>query len=293
MVKLSLGTAQFGMDYGITNTKGQVNLGDIELILRSSIESDVNFIDTAQSYGESEAILGNFSSILKHFKVSTKLSCPRNVEINKVSVIQFRDSVFCSLDNLGIGAIDSLLIHDISILEKSNIFLLLEMLYKLKSDGYINRLGLSLYSPDELIGLDFDLFTLLQVPTSIYNQSFVRSPLFRALPFNKISIHLRSIFLQGIILQNHLPKTFSKDFKTHHQNTLSYCERNNISNMRLSLAYIKSLDHVEAALIGVSSFNEFHEIIKVWDDINSNTLMSINFSDFAWSSSKEVDPRYW
>ena len=98
----------------------------------------------------------------------------------------------------------------IFLLEKSNIFLLLDMLYNLKSEGYINRLGLSLYSPNELLGVDFDCFTLLQVPTSIYNQSFMRSPLFRDLPFNKISIHLRSIFLQGITLQRHLPTTFQK-----------------------------------------------------------------------------------
>ena len=164
-----------------------------------------------------------FSSILK-ILISTKLSSPRNVEINKVcSTIQ---KLYISLfRKYWSFSIDSLLIHDISLLEKSNIFLLLDMLYNLKSEGYINRLGLSLYSPNELLGVDFDCFTLLQVPTSIYTQSFMRSPLFRDLPFNKISIHLRSIFLQGITLQRHLPYNFSKDFKIHHEKTLSYCKK--------------------------------------------------------------------
>ena len=45
MVKLSLGTAQFGMDYGITNTKGKVDSANIEKILNTqSIQMSILLI---------------------------------------------------------------------------------------------------------------------------------------------------------------------------------------------------------------------------------------------------------
>ena len=55
---LSLGTAQFGMDYGVTNKSGKIESKDIIEILKYANKIGINFIDTAQAYGQSEKLIG-------------------------------------------------------------------------------------------------------------------------------------------------------------------------------------------------------------------------------------------
>ena len=72
MSKLALGTAQFGLRYGIANQKGQVNFSEAKKILKYAKNSNINLIDTAISYGNSERIIGEIG--VKDFNVITK--CP-------------------------------------------------------------------------------------------------------------------------------------------------------------------------------------------------------------------------
>lgn len=56
--KLALGTAQFGMSYGVANHRGQVSPDEACELLRLAQNSGINTVDTAISYGDSEAVLG-------------------------------------------------------------------------------------------------------------------------------------------------------------------------------------------------------------------------------------------
>ncbi len=57
--KLCLGTAQFGINYGITNQIGRPNDNQIDLIIESALNNNIFYFDTANAYGNSEIILGN------------------------------------------------------------------------------------------------------------------------------------------------------------------------------------------------------------------------------------------
>ena len=54
--KLCIGTAQLGMDYGITNAKGQVNIDEAKKILQLGLR--IQTLDTAQAYGCAETVIG-------------------------------------------------------------------------------------------------------------------------------------------------------------------------------------------------------------------------------------------
>ena len=69
-MKLALGTAQFGMDYGVSNILGQVQFSEVKQILREAELNNIDTLDTAMVYGESEAILGKAG--VKNFKIITK-----------------------------------------------------------------------------------------------------------------------------------------------------------------------------------------------------------------------------
>ena len=56
---LMLGTAQFGVDYGIANTTGKPTQEQVDEIISFAWKNGVNCLDTASSYGESEMVIGN------------------------------------------------------------------------------------------------------------------------------------------------------------------------------------------------------------------------------------------
>ena len=56
--RLTLGTVQFGLPYGIANQTGQVFRDHVRTMLALAHEHGINGLDTAASYGESESVLG-------------------------------------------------------------------------------------------------------------------------------------------------------------------------------------------------------------------------------------------
>ena len=85
-MKLALGTAQFGMDYGLSNMNGQTSKKEVFRILQYASQSKINLLDTAPSYGDSESVLGDtianqsWKYVLKtplfSDKKIAKLTCP-------------------------------------------------------------------------------------------------------------------------------------------------------------------------------------------------------------------------
>ena len=56
--KLSLGTAQFGLKYGINNKFGQVQPADVFELLNIAKNNGIDFLDSAYAYGTSESVIG-------------------------------------------------------------------------------------------------------------------------------------------------------------------------------------------------------------------------------------------
>ena len=57
-MKIALGTAQFGLPYGLANKSGQVSIKEGELLLEAAKRFGINTLDTAIAYGVSEKRLG-------------------------------------------------------------------------------------------------------------------------------------------------------------------------------------------------------------------------------------------
>ena len=67
-----LGSAQFGLSYGITNYSGQVAFDDVVKILNFSYASGIRCVDTAEMYGNSIEVLGDYFKAYSHFEVINK-----------------------------------------------------------------------------------------------------------------------------------------------------------------------------------------------------------------------------
>ena len=72
--QLCIGSVQFGKNYGVTNNKGKINSLDVSKILRKMIENNIKYIDTAQSYGDAEKVLGSIILNKNKYKIITKIN---------------------------------------------------------------------------------------------------------------------------------------------------------------------------------------------------------------------------
>ena len=77
-MKISIGTAQFGFKYGITNSTGQVSQKEVKKIINFCRKKKISFLDTASEYGISEKIIGKTK--IDKFQVVTKIpKIPKNI----------------------------------------------------------------------------------------------------------------------------------------------------------------------------------------------------------------------
>ena len=60
--RIALGTAQFGLDYGVANQAGQISPSAAKAILSLATKNELDTLDTAIAYGNSEAVLGALGS---------------------------------------------------------------------------------------------------------------------------------------------------------------------------------------------------------------------------------------
>ena len=58
--KLTLGTVALGMDYGISNSKGQPTEREARDVIGCALNNGINSIDTARTYGKAEELIGDF-----------------------------------------------------------------------------------------------------------------------------------------------------------------------------------------------------------------------------------------
>lgn len=192
MNKISLGTAQFGMNYGINNKRGKIPQTEVFDILSEAIEFGIDTIDTAYDYGESEKVIGDFLKSTRYkFKVISKLSKCKYSEVKEI----FESS----LNNLGLYMIYGYLIHSFENYKKDK--RIWNEVEKLKKVGKIKKIGFSLYYPQELEYLFGHkvYFDMVQVPYSIFDQRF--EPYFAELKQRNIKVHVRSVFLQGLVFK--------------------------------------------------------------------------------------------
>lgn len=285
--KITLGSAQFGMSYGITNKLGKVSKKEIQNILRYSKLIGINSIDTAQAYSNSESILGNIG--IKKFLISTKLlSFTRKKRLTIED--QINKTIESSLKKLKIEKLDTVFIHDPKELKSKKGDSILNALFKLKSKKLINQIGASLYTIKDLNYLtsEFNL-DKIQFPYNVFDQRLKQHRYFEKLKKKKILIETRSIFLQGLLLENrkNTMKNFSSWKKDWNKWDI-FLSKNNISPITACLDFVLKEKYINKILVGVQTTNQLKEIVK-----SLKLLKNLNYEKLASSDIKLINPSIW
>ena len=103
-----LGSAQFGLSYGITNDSGQVGFDDVVKILNLSYASGIRCIDTAEMYGNSIEVLGDYFKAYSHFEVINKFPPQSKEYFTKSDIVLWEENFLSSFNKLGINNVRGL-----------------------------------------------------------------------------------------------------------------------------------------------------------------------------------------
>lgn len=252
--KLVLGTVQFGMDYGINNSRGQVSESEVFKILAYASDSGIQTLDTAHTYGNSEEIIGKFIKRSgKSFKIISKVPKP---EAGK-NIVSYPEE---SLKNLNSIKLYAYLFHNFDSYKENP--QLLEQLQELKRLSKVEKIGFSLYYPKELDYLlenkiDFDI---VQVPYSIFDQRFENS--FEQLKNLGKEVHVRSVFLQGLVFKNpDMLENQFLDIKSELAKLIELSEQSQVSISGLCLNFVSLNKNIDKIVIGVDSLKNLQENI--------------------------------
>jgi len=258
MSRLALGTAQFGLDYGISNDRGRIPKEEVFSILDLAANSGIDTLDTAPAYGTSEEVIGEY--LKKHtnkFSIVSKLS--------KESFSNVKGSVDGILRKLGVSDIYGILFHHFDDFKNDPDHF--RSLQDMKAAGKIKKIGFSLYSTADLEYLfDSDIdFDLIQVPYNVFDQRFEKY--FNKLAERGIEIHIRSVFMQGLFFMDmdKLDPFFSnvkKDLEYIH----SVAEDLKISMVELCLGFVLLNKKIDKVIVGVDSINNLRGIISASKD---------------------------
>jgi len=259
--RLAIGPAQFGLDYGITNSRGRVPEHEVESILSASAQHGIAVLDTAAAYGKAEAVLGA-GGAANTFRV-----------VSKIKPDHATDVVNClrqSAKLLRSPIIDTILLHDAEVL-KSDSAVWPELL-KQKAAGRVAKVGLSVYTPDQvqriLTGCKVNQWEppdVLQFPVSVFDQRFI--PFLQSWKVQGIELHARSLYLQGAgffdtrSIPGHLSGLAPSIGRLCHLES-----EFGISRTAFLLAYGLMHSELDYLVIGVDSLRRLHETVAAYQD---------------------------
>lgn len=290
MTELVLGTAQFGLKYGINNKEEKFKTKKAKEILDICLKEDLNILDTAYAYGESEKILGEYDN-LEEFKICSKLPS-EDMRKNKNIFEIFNES----RQRLNKNYIDYYFLHDLKDINNNKV---IKDLIELKKKGLIGKLGVSVYEPNEIdLIIEKDYFEAVQLPLSIFDRRMIKQGKLELLKRNNIDIFIRSIFLQGLFFmdENKLPLNLL-EAKKYLDIINKFINENNISLTNLIFSWFKYNDLGDYILMGIDDKKQLLEnILNFKKEIDESILndfdgliKNIDISD----DSTIIDPRKW
>lgn len=196
-MKLAIGTAQFGMAYGVTNTSGQVAREDVAAILQHAHAAGCDTIDTAVSYGAAERVLGAVG--IDTWRVVTKLPAlpddERDVQGWVTQTLQE------SLTRLRQPRVYGVLLHQPAQLLGPRGAELAASLEMQRTRGLVEKLGVSVYGPMDLESLWLRMpIDIVQAPYSVLDRRLHYTGWLDRLIAAGIEFHARSVFLQGLLV---------------------------------------------------------------------------------------------
>ncbi len=270
--KLILGTVQMGLDYGVNNHSGKISFSDSCAILLEAHETGIEILDTAETYGNAHQIIGNFHKLHPEikFKVITKVPADIVIDLVCSRVLEY-------IHHLNIDKIEVLMFHSFdSYYQNRNKLKDLEIL---KANGYINHIGVSVYTNEQIETLLLDdIITVVQLPFNLLDNYSLRGNLINQLKSKGKIIHTRSVFLQGLFFKNlNDENSIVQMLRNELEQLNQLINQLNCSMEEIALSYCLNQKNIDNVIVGVDSIDHLNTNINASSyKIDDNTIKKIN-----------------
>ena len=280
---IGLGTAQFGMNYGVANTTGRTSDNEAFKILNYAKKLKINTLDTAKAYGESEDVLGKYflNANEKEWDVITKVSSNYGDVINQIEQSHKKITKYPS----------AVLAHSKKDYLNEEF---LNQLISLKEKKNTKMIGISIYDHKDIEeALSFYKPDIIQIPLSILDTRLFRDGTLFDLISNDITIHVRSVFLQGLFYLSDLEikKKFPDVYDAISQLKI-IANKAGITISELSLLWVSSLDFNGKIIIGVNSLEQLKKHGKTLQKKVNNEIFEEALS-IKYKNINVLNPSLW
>lgn len=284
MSKLVLGTAQFGDNYGVTNTVGRLDDGVVADMVLTALSGGITMFDTSESYGDAQERLA------EHVPSDAR---PEYVHKFRLHGEPTPDSLFLDASRrLRTHHLFAVLAHHVGDLRDDRFPTALRHLRDARDHGDIDRIGVSVYDAEDVelalsVMPDLDI---IQIPGSVVDRRLLDSPLIERLRGNGAEVHVRSAFLQGLLLSE--PTALSTRFRQLGPVLTALDHAADVigaGRLALLLAYLSGHETADAVVVGATSPTELSAILSAW-----NQRLGLGIPPFNFDLPVEiVDPRLW
>jgi aryl-alcohol dehydrogenase-like predicted oxidoreductase len=273
--KLGLGTVQFGLPYGVSNTRGQVSRADAAAILALAAKGGIHTLDTAANYGNAEQVLAALDT--GGFRIVTKtIGIKAGIE-----AVAARARASAALLKA-----DTLLVHAAADLGDAALW---PALQRLKAEGVFRHIGISTYAADDPAALAVRFKPdVVQLPFSLLDQRLLRDGTLARLAEMGVEVHARSLFLQGLLFLDTLPQKLR-----HIAPRLAAIRKAigdaNSTPLAAALGFVLSRPEIGTALVGVTAADELAEIL----DAAARPLPALDWPSYALQDDIVLTPSRW
>jgi aryl-alcohol dehydrogenase-like predicted oxidoreductase len=286
--ELGLGTVQWGLPYGVANARGQTPRDEVSAILAEARRHGVRVLDTASQYGEAESVLGQ--NALDGFRIITKTPSFGTAEISAGQAGELSDSFRRSLARLSCERVYGLLLHRVDDLLAPGGDRLLHAMEALKAQGLVSKIGVSIYEGRQINAV-LRLFRpdIVQLPLNVFDQRLLRSGYIDRLKAAGVEVHVRSVFLQGLLLMplDRLPVFFTpiRDLLSRWHEAVA---GEGLSPTQAALAFVRDCPGVDVMLAGVDTVGQFRTCLADYAG-----APAFDASGLGCDDARYVNPMNW
>lgn len=283
-MKVALGTANFNSMYGVNNKK--IDKEELKKIINYCLKNKIYYLDTADAYNNYKLIK---SFDLKKFKIITKLSNPKKIKISNLKN-HITNNLKNLLRNLNIKQIYGLLLHDVRQMKANKLKVMIQILKYLKKKKLVKKIGISSYKLKDLKIVKENNLDIIQFPLNVFDQRIIRDKDIIYLKKRKIELHVRSIFLQGLLLKKSekIPNYFNT-WKKEFLNFESFSKKLKMTKLELCTNFIKLQQIIDMVIVGVEDKKQIQLICRQFNKKSHK----IDYDLFAQRDNKLILPYTW
>lgn len=283
-----LGTVQFGVPYGIANRTGKPDIGRVREILDLAHQLGIRVLDTAIAYGDSEELLGSCG--VDRWSIITKVPSLKEIDDSCIGDVA-HDAVLRSLDRLGADRLHAVLAHDRRDAAGDRGRRLRDALSPLVAAGQIGKIGVSVYEPEDMDGIDADNAQIVQAPLNVFDQRFITSGAASRLSATGGELHVRSVFLQGLLLMpaRERPARFAPWAEALARFD-GHVEASDLDPAAYCLGFAASQATVRRCVVGVDTPQQLSQLVAAFE---AGQRAGLNAYDLRSGDPGLIDPRQW